>query len=396
MEREAHAAAPEITGEDPEGFPASVWRDRHPALFQRLKDAFPLSPAQRTALDTLLDSTLRGVMEPLPDDAPGAAPWNGDWDRGHYGKSWTDAPFLWAESYFYRRLRDAFGYHDPEDPWHGVDPFGPFKDAELAGDTVDTQLATLAAAPADELLLAALWGNRADLGFLLTAEEGGEDHPLVADERATLHDLLRTDGRVSLVTDNAGRELVPDLLLAAHLLGNGSGGGTTVRLHVKPHPYYVSDATTADVLATLRRITAAPGEAGRAGQSLWRALEDGRLTLDAHPFFCAPLGYAEMPEDLRADFASSALTLMKGDLNYRRLVGDRHWPATVPFSEVTAYFPGPVAALRTLKSDVATGLAAGSADALDASDPGWRTNGAHALVQARPRPSPVAGGPGAA
>ena len=47
---------------------------------------------------------------------------------------------------------------------------------------------------------------------------------------------------------------------------------------------------------------------------------------------------------------------MKGDLNYRRLVGDRLWPPTTPFADVTAYFPGPVAALRTLKSDVIVGL----------------------------------------
>ncbi|MDQ0772488.1 hypothetical protein QF026_000954 [Streptomyces aurantiacus] len=90
-----------------------------------------------------------------------------------------------------------------------------------------------------------------------------------------------------------------------------------------------------------------------------------------------------MPADLREDFASATLTVMKGDLNYRRLVGDRHWPATTPFSEATAYFPGPVAALRTLKSDVVTGLAPSTLEALDAGAAAWRTSGTHALVQVR-------------
>ncbi len=36
------------------------------------------------------------------------------------------------------------------------------------------------------------------------------------------------------------------------------------------------------------------------------------------------------------------------------------------FTEVTAYFPGPVAALRALKSDVLTGLDAESVADLDA------------------------------
>jgi hypothetical protein len=90
-----------------------------------------------------------------------------------------------------------------------------------------------------------------------------------------------------------------------------------------------------------------------------------------------------MPADLRADFASATLTVMKGDLNYRRLVEDRHWPPTTPFAAATAYFPGPVAALRTLKSDVVTGLPADVVSDLDASGGAWRTSGAYGLVQVR-------------
>ena len=48
-----------------------------------------------------------------------------------------------------------------------------------------------------------------------------------------------------------------------------------------------------------------------------------------------------MPPDLRDDFASADLTLMKGDLNYRRLVGDHLWPPTTPFTEVTVLLPRP-------------------------------------------------------
>ncbi len=91
-----------------------------------------------------------------------------------------------------------------------------------------------------------------------------------------------------------------------------------------------------------------------------------------------------MPADLRAEFAAATVTVLKGDLNYRRLVGDRRWPPTTPFADVTAYFPGPVAALRTLKSDVITGLTAETEEALEASGEGrWRTSGTHALIQVR-------------
>ncbi|MDJ1137964.1 damage-control phosphatase ARMT1 family protein [Streptomyces iconiensis] len=390
-----------MVSSEPGTFAYDVWHKRHPALFQRLKEALPYGPARRDALDALLEETLSGTLTPLPSDADEASLWNGPWDRGHYGKGWTEAPFLWAESYFYRRLRGATGYaYDGagsggtagDRAWRGVDPFAPFKEAELVGSAVEGQLAaldTLEEALVDErtdaLLLGALWGNRADLGFLITAAESEGDRPLVADDRDALRALLRTTeergGHVVLVADNAGRELIPDLLLAAHLLD--SGRASTLALHVKPHPYYVSDAVTSDVLAALRRIAAAPGAAGRAGHRLWAALEEGRLEIRTAAFSCAPLTYDAMPEALRAEFASAALTVFKGDLNYRRLVGDRHWAPTTPFADVTAYFPGPVAALRTLKSDVAVGLDAATVTALDGSGEAWRTNGAHALIHVR-------------
>ena len=76
-----------------------------------------------------------------------------------------------------------------------------------------------------------------------------------------------------------------------------------------------------------------------------------------------------------------ALTLFKGDLNYRRLVGDRAWPPSTPFADAVSYFPGPVAALRTLKSEVVTGVEASLVADLP---PSWRTDCGHGLMQFRP------------
>lgn len=212
----------------------------------------------------------------------------------------------------------------------------------------------------------------------------GAEFPMVADDSEVLWSLLPAGGpnKVCLVADNAGRELVPDLLLVDHLLRHEYA--EQVVLHVKPSPYYVSDATTADVVDCLRHLKQAEGTAAAVGERLWADMASGRLTVRAHAFSCAPLPYAEMPDDLRQDFAAATLTIMKGDLNYRRLVGDRLWPPTSPFTARTAYFPGPVAALRTLKSDVIVGLDASAVAALVARHGNrWRTSGTHALIQAR-------------
>ncbi|MFF4543799.1 damage-control phosphatase ARMT1 family protein [Streptomyces sp. NPDC001435] len=389
------SAAPVILGNEPGSFPHSVLAERHPAIIRQVRDAFPYGPEQHRALDALHKCCTEGVIEPLSADAPDRDRWR-EWGMDAYtGRSWFDVPWLWSESHFYRRLLDAVGFFGPG-AWRNIDPFRPFKLAELDAEETDEELAALDAledGPADEraraLLHGSLWGNRADLGFRLSdaGAEAKEAVPaLVADDSETLWSLLPPSGMgtLCLVADNAGRELVPDLLLIARLLAEGRVGRAV--LHVKPYPYYVSDATTADVVDALRRLTSAPGAPAAYGRRLWAAMADGRLAVRAHPFSCAPLPYTDMPDDLRANFAAAALTLFKGDLNYRRLVGDRLWPPATPFRDVTAYFPGPVAALRTLKSDVITGLDTRTEAALVAAEgQRWRTGGTHALVQVNPR-----------
>src|SRR5690349_7378860 len=157
-----------ITSDRPGSFAWSVLDKRHPALIQQVRDAFPYSPTQHRALDVLLEETTEGVIEPLPTSAHDQGTW-ADWGRRYFGRSWFEAPFLWAESYFYRKLLEAVGYFEPG-PWQGVDPFAPFKRAELRGSAVEEELAALddvAELPLDAqdqaVLHGALWGNRADL-----------------------------------------------------------------------------------------------------------------------------------------------------------------------------------------------------------------------------------------
>ncbi|MFD6281897.1 damage-control phosphatase ARMT1 family protein [Streptomyces sp. NPDC060209] len=385
---------PVITCGEPGSFARGVMAERHPALIGQVREAFPYGPRQHRALDALLHEIVHGVVEPLGPGSPDRDLWLAR-GREHFGRPWFDAPFLWAESYFYRRLLGAVGYFG-EGPWQGIDPFASFKRAELRGDTVEEELRSLddlAGVPSAEraaaLLQASLWGNRADLGFSGPAGESvpGEAEPgLVADDSAALWSLLPpgSHATVAVIADNTGRELIPDLVLVDHLLERGHAD--RVVLHVKPGPYYVSDAMTADVVDCVRRLGRAPGEAGVIGGRVREAMATGRLDVRTHAFFCAPFPYERMPDDLREELGAATLTILKGDLNYRRLVGDRLWPATTPFADLTAYFPGAVAALRTLKSDVVVGLDPRTSERLERSGRAWRTSGTHALIQVRARP----------
>lgn len=382
---------------EPGTFAWSVLHDRHPAVITQVRQAFPFGPEQNDALDELAHESTVGpitVPEPCGHDRDLWPEWAGEFN----GRRLDQTPFLFAESYFYRRLLDATGFYRPG-PWWSVDPFAPMKHAELTDIRLAADLAwfeTLTDASDAErgaaLLSASLWGNRADLGFQMSAPSAaaaGSGAPdgapaLLADDSDLMWSLLcRADSpRVVMVADNTGRELIPDLLLIDHLLD--SAGVQAVALHVKPAPYYVSDATGADLAACLTWLAELPGQLGQAGARLRSACATGRLAVRTHAFYCAPLTYHDMPADLATCFADATVTIMKGDLNYRRLVGDRHWPPTTGFEQLTSYFPGPVSALRTVKSDVAVGISPQLLEVLDKTDTPWRTTGTHAVVHTRP------------
>ncbi|WP_020014164.1 damage-control phosphatase ARMT1 family protein [Promicromonospora sukumoe] len=385
------SAAEAILSNVPGSFPWGVLTQRHPDLIATVRRLVPYPPDIQTSLDQLL-VTIAGAIPPLPADAHDHAVWQ-EWAAPYLDRSWLDVPFLWAESYFYRLLLEATAYFG-SGPWAGIDPFAPQKNAEL--DTPDlardlADLDRLVTAP-DQVglataLIASLWGNRADLGFRMSdpsAQNKEQVDDLVADDSAVLWRLLDAGApnQVHLVADNAGRELTADLVLIDRLLATGRAA--TVTLHLKPHPYYVSDATTADLLQVLRRLEAAAGAAASIADRLRAAISDGRLQVHTHAFWCSPLGFHGLPADLTTELAEATVVIIKGDLNYRRLVGDAHWAPTSSFESLTSYFPAPLVALRTLKSDVAVGVDVDRLAHLEATASGWRTDGTHAVIHVRP------------
>lgn len=189
--------------------------------------------------------------------------------------------------------------------------------------------------------------------------------------------------RVDFLMDNTGLELVSDLMLADALLARGSA--REVRLHVKSYPLFVSDALARDVRETISALAESDGGATRAlGERLQAHLQCGQLQLRPHRFWTSPLPGWRMPAGLRATLAAADLVIAKGDANYRRLLGDRHWSFSSPLPLVLAYFPAPLLLLRTLKSHVGAGIPpARSADA-QARDPDWTVSGRWGLIQLVP------------
>lgn len=387
---------PLLSTGDPGSFAEFTLKERDPKILQDLATAPSFSPDLVRALNKFRAEILDGVIQPLREDAPDAAFWRAI-SKPYIARSWLDVPWYWAETFFYRRILEIVGYFQIG-AWHERDPFAPNKDAELnpaaAPARVSALLQMLAARPdpADaetfELLLhAALWGNRVDLSYNVEQQHGraariqDERANLMVDDAPRVWTFLtaRPLQHLLYVTDNAGTELALDLAFIDHLLT--AHLAEKITLHLKPQPFYVSDAMPRDVNKTLDAFAHANAETRALAARLRAHLTARRLELRVHWFYPTSLHYFEMPDDLWSTFQSAGLIILKGDVNYRRAVGDAHWDPTVPFDYATRYFPVPIVCLRTLKSELILGLQAPQVQELDHQDPNWRINGKRGLVQ---------------
>ena len=184
--------------------------------------------------------------------------------------------------------------------------------------------------------------------------------------------------------DNAGFELFSDLCLADLLTSLNIAQRMT--FHIKAIPWFVSDTTPADVQYTLQHMLSAAGKpALHQLANRWQAhLDAGTWRFETETFWTSPLPYSKMSSeapDLYRQLQSADLLIIKGDLNYRKLLGDRNWPHNTGFcASLEGFHPAPLLALRTMKADLVSGLAP-EREALAVGDPTWMISGEWALIQ---------------
>jgi uncharacterized protein with ATP-grasp and redox domains len=379
---------------------------RWPEIGQRMFAENDLPPEIKTQLEALIADIPHGRIRSIKDvGAPDALGWNRD-IQIHAGKNWLEPPWFFSEHYFYRRVMEAVGYFQ-NGLGRGLDPFAFQKQQGL--EVSRNAIRKLAAGVASwthsggdretlmNLLYLDLWGNQADLSMWPVEGESKPDHsdldkanaflledrsPVVVDYiLETFQVLGDSEGlRVDFIVDNAGFELVSDLVFVDYLLA--SGIAKTVRLHVKPHPTYVSDAMIKDVRNTLDFFEAdADPLVNALGSRLADCWEQNHLQVRDNFFWTSPLPGWEMPLPVVRELSQSNLVISKGDANYRRLLGDLDWPYITPFADILAYFPVPIVALRTIKAELACGLQPGQAERVAAQDPDWMVDGRWGVVQ---------------
>ena len=377
---------PPLIAFEPGSFADFTLRERLPRIVDAVARDPQHSAVARSQL-TLLRATLPNGA--VPDAIGHASTDRSFWKQymqSFQGAPWRAVPFMQAEFMFYRALLDALLCDS--DP--GRDPFAGTKQAALENarnklPSAAEQARALTNWNYESLRDAVHWaltGNAADLSQLERSDHGDAQQQPLVDDLAEVFSEISPDsaGTIDLVLDNAGEELIGDLVLIDYLLS--AHARVALRIHVKPDPIFVSDVTPADWRITLDFICAQPAAAVASwGQKLVDYQRVGRLMLRADPFWCRPLCLSELDLGLREQLAESRLMILKGDLNYRRYLQDRTWPLDSPASAHRIPTLAPALALRVMKSELAVGLSQAVVSQLQPQEPDWLYNGRHAIVQ---------------
>ncbi|KRT84114.1 hypothetical protein AMK59_549, partial [Oryctes borbonicus] len=183
---------------------------------------------------------------------------------------------------------------------------------------------------------------------------------------------------VDIVLDNAGYELYTDLCIADFLITNKYA--SKVRFHAKTIPWFISDVMKKDISWTLMHLVTSNYPSLKKLSQRWSNYFKSKIwTIELHDFWILPITFAEMTSydvKLYRKLSEAKLIIFKGDLNYRKLFGEKNWLPETPIEEgLQGFHPSKLCTLRTLKADIICGLTEGLAEETEAKDSDWLVSG---------------------
>ncbi|KHJ90248.1 hypothetical protein OESDEN_09909 [Oesophagostomum dentatum] len=232
------------------------------------------------------------------------------------------------------------------------------------------------------LLKMCLWGNKCDLSLSCGESSVLKQSPTEAtrtldsfilcnDIKTAIESFLlklkpnkKGLRELHIVLDNAGPELVGDLVLAEYLMESKLVDKTV--LHGKEYPYFVSDVTGGDFEWTMAELN----KLGGVCQQLYQRLSERVKKEALHGFLPAPL------LALRALKAETVAGLPADVAEQMRQKPDLQWMA------LHGFLPAPLLALRALKAETVAGLSAEVAERMrQKPDLQWMVTGEYGVAQ---------------
>ncbi|KAE9532555.1 hypothetical protein AGLY_009636 [Aphis glycines] len=334
--------------------------------------------------------------------------------------TWFETEWLFTENYLYIRIKEIC------EKTKTLNNYDPFKELKFkAFNESETTMIAIAKflilqfskKELDninlktlfiQMLKICLWGNRFDLSLNIGKSKNINEDPLeavvsldkyiLADHSDEIWNTLNVSNDknpkiIDIILDNSAYELFTDMCLADFFITYGFA--EVVVFHGKSIPWYVSDVTKPDFEHFLNCLvnectSSALQQIGNRWNNYYKT---GKFKIECEEFWTLPHCYSTMAtedSELYKKLACSQLLIFKGDLNYRKLIGDINWlPSTTFKSALCRFQPTAVVALRTLKCDCVCGLNCDYETKIDENDKDnnyrcstnyWQVNGKYAVV----------------
>ncbi len=295
----------------------------------------------------------------------------------------ANTPFIFAEHYYFYHILKLF---------NGADPWAAVKAYSLGKTLESNRIAKLVKAynekQFDTILNQSVFTNSTDLSQTSArvknteaySRDGVSDYVINDRDliRKYFEDSLNNNKTIHIVVDNSGIELISDLILGAYLIKESKAD--KVVYHHNVLSIFVSDAVAADFEAAIESIKKIDDEVGNKIDEMRKS---GEMKFAPNAFWNMPFPFKEMPEELLREFNNEkvGLIIIKGDLNYRRLVEDKKWRITKSIKPRVSYFERPLLILRSLKSDTLIGMDRATVKKYDREQPNWKITGDYGMIQ---------------
>ncbi|XP_012160793.1 protein-glutamate O-methyltransferase isoform X3 [Ceratitis capitata] len=250
------------------------------------------------------------------------------------------------------------------------------------------------------LLRLNLWGNQCDISAdtekYTVKRKGPFEHlrayekNIIIDSTSSIINSLKTADHsnpvlVDFICDNSGYELVLDFILAHYLLE--AKLADKIRFHLKAIPWFVTDATATDFHWTLQQLRKQNGRCTQEFAKIWLLnLNEGKFEV-AEPdyFWTSPYEFYRMRDvrpDLYKKLTEAHMIIIKGDCNYRKLIGDFRWDASESFITCLRGFqPANICSLRIVKTEIICGMSPGKNEDLIKKNNEWMLSGEYGTIQ---------------
>jgi len=381
------ALPPPIMTSETGSFARKTIEELKPGIIDNLLNQYDYPPQIQKALLDLKSEMISGELKPLQEQTSDRPIWDLD-VHPYIGDSWLNIPWIFAETFFFRRVLEAVQYFQPG-PWHRKDPFQHLKDHELLTalpefiNAYQNKSASNDESAFQQACYQSLWGNQSDLSNLESYDailSHPEEKFVIDHSERAFEFISHHNGKLAYFFDNVGKEIFFDLAFIDLLLQRNLARSITC--YLKNQPFFVSDSLPKDLNQAVDRLASSSEvECEHLAARITNGLKSGKIRIKAPPFLATSRSYRAMPDALKQEISQHDLAILKGDVNFRKLVGDHHWNPTTSIEKAAGYFPTSFLSLRTLKGELIVGLKKDQLQNLESNaEENWMINGKRGMI----------------